>query len=516
VVENVYHRIFPGGTPPAAPHSDEHRKVLDTQLKAVDLIGERARLNELIVGCSGTDPDLFPKIERTMENLQALSRMGSPIEDRRGHDLFTSLTSAAVDAVLKEISIPAAMSPILMSKGALEAYFSLSSTLQYYLFDYLFSRYSHAIEDARLTLTTPMGKSEGYGDYARAVEYCLATHGGEPMGDFLKKIEKMREDPGFLRAYLKLIELRSELRDHFRGALDMFGAFQRDFSDFVRSIYEVETRENAEIRGMWQYAFSEVDDLLRDADNVLTSLDVTFALLARYEARDKMEVATDVLRSFGISHVPSDIYLAVNINNVRADARNTEIDADSSTDIEVPSYLRVDLFRAVNELLLNSIRNSDLGKSDRTVTVSAKLVDSLLKIKVKDNGPGVKNITGKIAQAEKGGLARVNRIARRRDWRFSMKAREGTGTVAQLSIDTERWASQPPSATGGRHTIQTPDGFRGILGADPERSMHCEYDGIDAEGFPDDYAIATGAIAARQLEGVAVMIPAIVAGARPV
>jgi two-component sensor histidine kinase len=515
VVDNVFQSLFPHSTPPAAPHSDEHRKVLDTQLRAVDLIGERARLNELIAGSGGTGSDLFPKIERTMNHLQELTRIGSPIEDRRGHDLFTSLTSAAVDAVLKEISIPVAMSPILMGKGAVEAYFSLSSALQGYLFDYLFSRYSQVVEDAGMALELPMSESEGYGDFKSAVDYCLATGAGKSMDGFLDRINKMQKDPGFLRAYLKLAELRGEIDVNFRGALERFWLFQRDFSDFMETIYKNDDRRNANTLGMWRYAFSEVDDLLRDADNVLTSLDVTFALLARYEYREKMEIATDVLKSFGISHVHSAITLAVNINNVRADARNTKVEGGSRADLEIPSFLRVDLFRVVNELILNAFRYSDLEKSDRKVDVTADLHDGLLKIKVYDNGPGVENISGKIAETEKGGLARINRIAKRRGWRFSMESRIGERTRAKILIDTGRWASQPASTTGGKHTIPPPGGFWGILGSDPEHSTRCDYDGIDSEGIPDDFAIAAGAIAARQLEGAAVMIPAIVAGARP-
>lgn len=503
MVDNVFQRLFPNRSQASAPAGDDQRRELKAQLEAVDLIGERARLNELISG--GTDSKLFSKIERTMNNLQSLSSAGSPIADRRGHELFSDLTSAAVDAVLKEVSIPAAMSPILMSKGALEAYFSLSSALQTYLFDYLFSRYAHAIDQAREALKLPMGGSGGYGDFKNAVDYCLARMGDKSMSDkslndFLDRVKMMQEDPGFLRAYLKLADMRSELDMNFRGAFERFAAFQKDFSDFVMSIYGSDGIEDEGVRAMWRYAFSEVDDLLRDADNVLTSIDVTFALFARYESREKFEIATEVLKAYGISSVYSAIDLAVKLNNVRADARNTRLLFESLPDLDIPSYLRVDLFRVVNELILNAFRYSDLSKSRRTVKVSADLVDGLLKIKVKDNGPGLSNIAGRMAPTERGGLARVDRIVKRRGWRFSMKSRAGKGTTAKVLIGTESWKSLPASATGSKHTVPPPGGFEGIARDYAREDLKCAE--IDPADLPADIYVTPGAYVDAQLRGL--------------
>lgn len=512
VVDKAFQRLFQPSTSTAAPRTNEHRRVLTEQLEAVDLIGARARLNALISGSGGTDSKLFPMVERTMDNLRELSRLGSPIENRRGHELFSSLTSAAVEAVLQEVSIPSAMLPILMSDGAIEAYFSMSSALQSYLFDYLFLSYAHVVEEARRKLAISPNGENLYDDIIDAITYCRATGSYKPSDNFDKRVQRAQKDPGFVKAWLKLAELRTELGVNYRKALERFWSFQGDFSEFLETIYETYGGGNADMLGMWRYAFSEVEDLLRDADDVLTSLDVTFALLARYSHRWDLENATEVLASYGISHVHSAIILAVNINNVRANARNTIITGGSMPDLEIPFYLRVDFFRSVNKLILNALSNSDLRRSDRRVHITAETDGGFLKIKVFDNGPGVKDISSKIAETEKGGLARINRIAKRRGWSFSVKNRLLRGFKATLLIDTRKWADQPASTTGGKNTVQPPDSFGGIVGADPERSMPCDYDGMDSDGLSDDYAVAASPIAAHQLRAASVMMPTILAG----
>jgi hypothetical protein len=215
-----------------------------------------------------------------------------------------------------------------------------------------------------------------------------------------------------------------------------------------------------------------------------------------------MEVTTEVLASYGISHLHSAIILAVNINNVRADARNTILDGGSMPDLEIPFYLRVDLFRAVNELILNALRYSDLGKSDRRVEVSADLVDSFLKIKVRDNGPGMQGIAAKMAPDEGGGLARVSRIVGRRGWRFSVKSRAGEGTTAKILIDTGNWKSQPASATGSKHTIPPENDFGGIkLCRDYARKDLKDVE-VDPADLPADIYVTPGAYLDAQLSGL--------------
>ena len=445
-------RTNPSGRGPALVAVDSDAGgVRESHLKAIDLIGEKARLNELIAGSRGPGSPLFSKIQKTMVNLEWLSRAGSPMEDRRGYELWGELASIATDAVLKKMSVAGAMSPVLMSRSALEAYFSLAGALERCLFDDLLASYSRSIETARFELGTDMPMTEKVRQ--RVLSYCITTYMDMPSELFQAQFSDRLKDPAFVYAHDVIERAKKDLDKIFRAGLSRFEAFQADFADFIDMLYEADEGASAESHEMWRYAFSEVGDLVRDAHNVLTSLDVTLYRLERYRTRAPLGEALELLTNFDASHVHSIIDLAMGVLNARATARNTAIHYELTPGIEVPSYLKVDLFRAVFEPMLNAVSQSDLSASDRKLTVKAYMRVNLLQVKIKDSNTGLAGLGTLVMADERGGLARMTRIARRRGWRISAKSRKGEGAAITLSIDTKGWSSELPSATGTRPTL---------------------------------------------------------------
>jgi len=423
--------------------------------KALDLIGENARLDALVSGKEGARSPLFARIRQTMIDLEWLSRAGAPMENRRGHELWNDLATVAMDAVLKEVSVPRAMSPVLMRRSALEAYFSIAGALEACFYDNLFTSYRRWIEKARFEL----GRQRDIVDDVqnRVLKYCGNVYKDEPPRRFSELLSFHLEDAAFVYAHDSIAESRDYLNEQFREGLQRFGAFQAGFSDLIDMIYDGKPNAGAGDREMWRYAFGQVDDLVRDADNVLTSIDLTLHRLERYRVRAELEEALGILVNFETSHVDSIIDMAMNVLNARATARNTSISYELTPGIEVPSYLKADLFRAVFEPMLNAVTRSDLSASERNVNVRAYMKDKLLQVRIGDSNIGLAGIGALIRRNGEGGLARMESIARRRGWRYSMRSRMGEGAQVTISIDTKDWSSQPPSATGARPTLQGQD-----------------------------------------------------------
>ena len=149
--------------------------------------------------------------------------------------------------------------------------------------------------------------------------------------------------------------------------------------------------------------------------------------------------------------------------------RDTDVKVRDLLDVNVPEDIRNDLFRALNLLVVNAIRTSNLSlnlekedgdeKEDRFVEVSCKekgpddAPSSAIEIIVEDNGNGIGNL-GALGKDYNSWLSRLRRIAARRGWAFQFHTTKGEGAKAFLRIEIEEEGGDTSTTGGQRSTLQ--------------------------------------------------------------
>ncbi len=415
--------------------------------------------------------ELLSRIEETAIILEELAREGSPLANPDGYEFAGRLSRAGEEVSAKGGSLPMAMVELVRDRVALDVYSSLSGALRFHLFDTLFSRYSRSIEEAHLRLISKPMQDDDDGYYRREnekiISFCMRSMKGRSTDLFLRRYEEMHRDPRIVLAYHELDAMYLELRNTFRHQLNSFGAFHEGFSSLLGMLCAAGGGPDSSLPGAWRDAFIEASDLMRDAENVLTSMDIAFMHLAPVDGwselerrlggidglRRKLESDLEMLMSYARSDVASIADLAVYVNMIRARARGVRPVVEGMPLLWVPKPFRVDLFRSVNEVVLNAIRSADLEKEDRSVRIAGKRSGSLLRISVSDNGPGIAKILRSPDPVGRGGLARVLRTSERHGWRFSVRPRAGGGTEAEISIDTKGWPGMQAGVVGARTTL---------------------------------------------------------------
>ncbi len=409
-------------------------------LEAVDP-GERARFfGALVDGCRSAAHPFFIPIQRVMIDLERFSAEGSVMEDEGAHGLWTMLKSELERALGSKASLPRAIFPLLTSEVARSAFQSLSKSLKGHLFDFLVSAYPSYVDGPLSWLRIrPLEEMNELSEIKRYISEIASYEERFEM----KLLDN--PDPGFELAKMTVGLIQNGLRGNFRQLLDDFCNFQLQLSNLLTVLDGAESRGEGAAMRSWRTLFSENEDLFRDADNLLTSLDVTFGYLSVYHDREALGEMLEALRTYGFLQVSSIVGIVLAVNAVRAGARNTRLEFDPIPGIEVPEGMRTDLFRAVNELVLNAVVNSNLHAEGRRVHVGGRLSDEELLLEISDNGPGIEGRSGIVREDGVGGIGRVARIAGRHGWRFSLGSGAEGGTKASLAMDIDEWGGSSES-----------------------------------------------------------------------
>jgi len=415
--------------------------------------------------------ELLSRIEETTVSLGEIAGEGSPLADPDAYELAGRLGRAGDGVSAGGGSLPMEIVALVRDQAAFNVYSSLSGAFRHHLFDTLFSRYSRAIEEAHLRLISKSMQDDDDGYYTRENEkitsFCLRSTTNRSTDLFLRRYEEMHRDPRIALAYHELDAMYRELRSSFRHQLDGFEAFHHGFSSLMGMLLAASGGEGEALPGAWRDAFLESADLMRDAENVLTSMDISFAYLAPADGwselerkrggidgvRRKLESDLEVLMSYSRSDVASIADLAVYVNMIRARARGVHPSVGALPPVWVPEALRVDIFRSLNEVVLNAIKFASLDKENRSMTMEGEERGSILRIGVSDDGPGIPKAHLSPDPTGKGGLSRVMRTAKRHGWGFSIRPRTGGGTEAEIRIDMKGWPGMQAGTLGARTTL---------------------------------------------------------------
>jgi len=162
---------------------------------------------------------------------------------------------------------------------------------------------------------------------------------------------------------------------------------------------------------------------------------------------------------------------------IRFKRKSVTLRAEGMDRIPVPERFRRPLFRILFELVKNSDKYADPGKTEKVINLNASAEGDFLDFEVEDNGVGIRDIerafswgegsrqSPELASGMGVGLATVDKLAVENSWRFSMESEVGVGTRASLRVDRSGWGGSTTGGGGG--TRCGADGDAHALGAAP-------------------------------------------------
>lgn len=183
--------------------------------------------------------------------------------------------------------------------------------------------------------------------------------------------------------------------------------------------------------------------MLHDISNIMLSLAAGLWCSSNEDLEPTASSSTLAHQAFDLSTVASIFHIVYMLN--KTDALNKGISLKVHGDqVEISRAIRCDLFRAVNELVVNAIKYADLEKEDRSVSLKSIPSKTRLEITVEDNGVGMKDteaalVKGRrlhpdLAYGDGTGLYNVSRLAEANLWEFDVESVPSFGSSFTLVI----------------------------------------------------------------------------------
>ncbi len=231
----------------------------------------------------------------------------------------------------------------------------------------------------------------------------------------------------------------------------------------------------------WRAAIEQGAGVLHDAASIFCSLEAELYRLRTLPTPESLETALSVLKRDDFDSVSGALHFVATMNASRALARRTFFEEAIAPSIAIPEQVRGDFLRVLNELALNAVRHSDLGKQERRVRLEAVQEPrddqrEMLLVSVVDNGEGIADVPRLLAsplrkEGVRTGLAIVQEIAARRGWTLALQSKAGEGTTARVGVDLAAWRKMRGSggiggfAENGQGETAGPAGNAVVAGA---------------------------------------------------
>lgn len=216
----------------------------------------------------------------------------------------------------------------------------------------------------------------------------------------------------------------------------------------VRQIIGVHTYMNVltqEAKGETWY--DDKNSFMHDVTNILTALSGTITYGISCEDDDELHEIIQELNALNPSTIISLAMMVRTLNRTKAIQSGVRIDVNSDNDSEAVSVgkmSQMDLFRVLNEIVLNARKYSDPNKRDRWVNIKSGVSGANVNISVRDNGLGIPSIPRAMERgvrfyrsAEEGeglGLSGVCDIVEANEWELSARSTLGVGSEFILSL----------------------------------------------------------------------------------
>jgi signal transduction histidine kinase len=183
--------------------------------------------------------------------------------------------------------------------------------------------------------------------------------------------------------------------------------------------------------------------MLHDVSNIMLSL-ASRVLYEWSDAEDaSSQTATLAHHAFDLSTVTSIFHIVFMLN--KTDAMNKSVSLKVHGDmVEIAEPARCDLFRAVNELVVNAVKYCDPEKEACRVLLKSTPVKKRLDIQVEDNGLGMQDperamlkgvrLHPCVAHGDGTGLYNVSELAASNEWRFDVVSVPGVGSSFTLGL----------------------------------------------------------------------------------
>ncbi|MFA4875614.1 MAG: ATP-binding protein [bacterium] len=159
----------------------------------------------------------------------------------------------------------------------------------------------------------------------------------------------------------------------------------------------------------------------------------------------------DELPSIRISRFDSVILLVRRLFKDRTEENRIDFQVGNIPSIEIPESLRLDVFKAVEEIARNAVKYHDSNKPQSKIWLEARMEPSQLLIRVIDNGLGIRRIEKALAGGWREhpdmapgsgrGLQSAAALAIKMGGTLNIFSREGKWTRAELRLPTSGWES---------------------------------------------------------------------------
>lgn len=340
-----------------------------------------------------------------------------------------------------------------------------------------------ALRAARLHAQFPQGLQEGRGITAASscegeLERCPlygmmlggALAGGEQLlrdvAGYYEQLFFIRWMPRMTEEVSSAISALDERRDAgcFIGRLatgiEMATVLQAELKNFSISLTRaLDTLKGSGVRmsedgeQAWQRALMEARGVVHDTNNIVSAYQMVASMVQKRPDFPEVRELLRSLQDFDFSSVRSTVNFVAKMHTSRAGTRGVEIRVGAIPRMIVAEEQRISLFRAINELVENSLKYADPGKDHRQIVVSADAFTNFVRIQVADNGVGIENLAKVFERLDKGeglrerpdlasgdgrGLATIARQAMEESWGFYLVSGKGFGTNAGLYLEVAR------------------------------------------------------------------------------
>ncbi len=184
--------------------------------------------------------------------------------------------------------------------------------------------------------------------------------------------------------------------------------------------------------------------MLHDVSNLMLSAAAGILFLSGDESEPSMGHRDSFSReSFDLSTVSSLFNVICRLNKARAKEGDVYMKTNGD-EIDLAEGVRFDIFRVVNELVINATKYADPEKDERIVYLKSTPRKNKLQISVEDNGIGMESIERAVLRGvrlhpeiEDGdglGLNNVSEITAGRSWDFDIFSVPGVGSTITIGM----------------------------------------------------------------------------------